>query len=450
LGVQVGVAYLKFKRTKITWVKRCSRGLFGFIFCLAVVLMHPRASASPLVDEISSMLESHERLSAAGSDVSAAVESTGEARGAWAPEVSVSSSYGYESQNNGESDDTSMPPREISLSLTRTLWDFGLIDANIDRAALGEKQSRQSLDATRQQLILEGIQAYLEVMRAYKLVGFARESVTNIKHQAELEDSRVQRGAGATTDVLQAKRQLAGAESRLTQATGTLKISHNRYRAVFGHDPGSMEELYAPKTPFVDVPGTLEAAIRDAFEANPELLASSTGVDIARKDVNVTDAEEFYPTISASADHTIQEDFSGTAGRDHETLIKVELTYDFNLGGAAMNTLRAAEHSSSAAVSRYADERNLVEERVRNAWDSLGTAQTNAGHLVNQADIAAEFLELARRERQLGERSLIDVLAGETALINANSDATSSHTDVALAVYSLLAAMGRLEVDLLK
>ena len=81
---------------------------------------------------------------------------------------------------------------------------------------------------------------------------------------------------------------------------------------------------------------------------------------------------------------------------------------------------------------------------MRNAWDGLMTAKDNAQFLGNQADIAAEFLELARKERQLGNRSLLDVLTGETALINANSDAVSAQTDVALGTYTLLSAMGRL------
>ncbi len=429
------------------FVRSVTSGVCG----AAIVLICTPAFAVSLHDEIADLLANHKRLSAARADVSEAVESTAVAEGAWNPEVSITASQGYESQTNGaDRDDSSLPPRELALSVTRTLWDFGLTDSNIDRAELSEQQSRQTLDSTRQQLVLEGVQAYLEVLRTHKLVQFARESVKNIKHQAELEDSRVQRGAGASTDVLQAKRQLAGAESRLTQALGAFKLANNRYRAVFGHDSGSQEEMSAPMTPFLDVPETLESAIQNALETNPELLASATQADIARADISITESEEFYPAIDMSLEHTLQEDFAGTAGRDIETLVKVELTYDFNLGMTAINTLRASEHATVAANSRYGDERNLVEEQVRNAWDRLDTARNNAAHLTNQADIAAEFLELARKERQLGERSLIDVLSGETALINANSEATSAQTDVALAVYSLLAAMGHLELDLLQ
>ena len=47
-------------------------------------------------------------------------------------------------------------------------------------------------------------------------------------------------------------------------------------------------------------------------------------------------------------------------------------------------------------------------------------------------------------------KSLIDVLAGETALINANSDATAVETDVMLDLFRLLNIMGQLEADVVK
>ena len=61
---------------------------------------------------------------------------------------------------------------------------------------------------------------------------------------------------------------------------------------------------------------------------------------------------------------------------------------------------------------------------------------------------------MVRKERQLGNRQLQDVLQGETALINANSSATAAETDIAIGVYEL-AAMGRLaqkpfEIDILR
>ena len=95
------------------------------------------------------------------------------------------------------------------------------------------------------------------------------------------------------------------------------------------------------------------------------------------------------------------------------------------------------------------DLQDQIEEQARDAWSNLQTARENAKLLRNLADIAAEFLGLARKERQLGKRSLIDVLAGETNLINSQSDAASAESDVIIASISLLSVMGQLGAEVM-
>ena len=92
----------------------------------------------------------------------------------------------------------------------------------------------------------------------------------------------------------------------------------------------------------------------------------------------------------------------------------------------------------------------MVEEQVRNAWENLDTARQNAGYLENQVQIAGEFLRLASEERLHGRRSLIDVLSGETSLINAQSDAASAEADVTVAAFTLLRSSGLLDTAMIK
>ena len=75
---------------------------------------------------------------------------------------------------------------------------------------------------------------------------------------------------------------------------------------------------------------------------------------------------------------------------------------------------------------------------------------SNADFLENQSNIASEFLTLARQERTLGQRSLIDVLSGETSLINAQAAADRARTDVDIATLTLMSVMGQLELSVLQ
>lgn len=388
---------------------------------------------------------------AAQADLTAAEEQVSVAWGDWYPTFDATANIGHEKRvKPSGSDDTDMVPRNVDLSLTQKVWDFGSTNSAIRRAKLSVHQSRATLDSTRQTLLLEGLTAHINVIRAQKLLSFAEGSVANIKRQAELEDARVQRGSGFSTDVLQAKTQLAGAQARAIQTEGALRTALNRYRAVFGKRPDDVAKMVEPRLPLELLPKSLEEAVKLVRKGNPQLEASRLSATIALEDVRKTRADEFFPVFEAIAESNFKEDNGGTVGSQQERLVKLEMTYDFNLGLTAVNSLKASNQTHIATTNRFGDTRDLVEEQAYNAWDNLETARSNAEHLHNQANIASEFLELARRERQLGNRSLIDVLAGETARINASSDAASADTDVAIAVFTLLNVMGQLSPEIVE
>ena len=107
----------------------------------------------------------------------------------------------------------------------------------------------------------------------------------------------------------------------------------------------------------------------------------------------------------------------------------------------------AAVESFLATSTRIKDQENMIKQMLRTTWDGLRTAQQNAQFLTNQARISKEFLELARKERQAGNRTLLDVLGGETALINAQADAIAAKIEVLINSYTLLSLMGGLTLD---
>jgi len=250
--------------------------------------------------------------------------------------------------------------------------------------------------------------------------------------------------------VLQAKTQLAGAQARAITVKGQLRTAINRYRAVFGKVPEDIAKMKEPRLPLELLPKSLEEAVKMVRDGNPQLEAARLTANIAMEDVRKTRADEFFPVFEAIAESNFKEDNGGTVGSQQERLIKLEMTYDFNLGLTAVNSLKASNQTHISTINQFGDQRDAIEEQAYNAWDNLETLRADAEHLHNQANIASEFLELARRERQLGNRSLIDVLAGETSLINASSDAAGADTDVAVAVFSLLSVMGQLSPDVIE
>lgn len=404
------------------------------------------AQAETFKEMLEQVLPGHNRVKAATADVEGAENLTEVARGGWYPTANFTGEYGYEKENKPSNTlDTNMYFKKYEATVRQLLWDFGAANATIDRAEIAQAQAEATRAGAKQSLILDGLTAYINLVRTSQQTGFTRESESNIRRQTGLEEARVQRGSGLSTDVLQAKTQLAGAEAARVSAEGTLDSARNRFRALFGRDPANVSTLATPPVPVDLMPISLSDAINDARRNNVSLKIAQMTADMARKSAEATKASQLYPRVDLVGEARDKINYAGTAGTQTELLGKVQVTYPLNLGFTAINSLRAAESNVVAADSRLADTRDLVEEQVRNAWENLATQRSRADYLKNQANIANEFLELARKERKLGTRSLIDVLAGETALINANSSAASADADVAIAAFTLLSTLGNLD-----
>ncbi|MHC8508900.1 MAG: TolC family protein [Rhodospirillales bacterium] len=401
-----------------------------------------------LYDWIADLMQTSKTIQSVETSVEESKELVDVADGLWAPTLGSKLSYGYQDRQNGEGrSDTVLHPRNLELSLTQKLWDFGESDARVEAAELNLQTARVGAEATRQGITMLGVASYLELIRAHKLLRFARASVDNIKRQTDLEDARVERGSGLSSDVLQAKGKLSGAEGRRVTAEGTLKYATNRFLAVFNSLPPDIDMLQEPPPPADLLPATVEDAVDISVKENPQLHLRALRANLADAGVDRTRASGLFPELNLIADHNNAIDAGGTRGNTTSSGVRVEMTYSWNLAATAIDSLRAAKHSSSAEHLNYADARDQIEEVVRTTWDRLETERERTEHLINEANWESEFLELARKERSLGNRTIEDVLTAEVDLIFATSDATSAQIVASIAVYELLAVMGRLSLD---
>jgi len=186
-------------------IKRAALG--GVCSVAFLIGLSGAVRAETLSEVLSPLLTISKKMKAAEADVGAAREKAKEALGEWYPKLDVTSSYGHQRQFKGNATkDTHIPPRAFDVKVTQLLWDFGSANKTIGNARLSFEQATATRESAENSVLLEGVMAYLDLLRREKLLGFARGSEDNVKRQTELEDARVQRGSGFSTDVLQAKR----------------------------------------------------------------------------------------------------------------------------------------------------------------------------------------------------------------------------------------------------
>jgi adhesin transport system outer membrane protein len=192
---------------------------------------------------------------------------------------------------------------------------------------------------------------------------------------------------------------------------------------------------------------TIEEAVSAAMQENRQLAIVDQDIEVAEAQIKNVKSR-FYPTINLFGEYWRKENDGGQPYVEFEQRLGAEFAYNIYNGGGDVAALKSAEFSHRDAVNTLGDVQRTIEQNVRITWQNLLTAQAKASWFSNQANIEQEFLELARKERKLGNRSLLDVLNAEVNYINAVIGAIGAETDKAVAAYDLMFTMGRLELDL--
>ena len=403
-----------------------------------------------LIESLDDVLNNHKLIKATQIDIKASILRVKQAKGGYYPSFDLTANYGHEHINKyGSGNNTQLAARDATAKFTQTITDFGLTDSTVKTSELAVKQSKAIETQIKNDLLLRALTAYLRVIQARESVKYAFQSVSNIKKQTELEDAAVTAGGGLTSDVLQAKTQLAGAQARLIQFEGVLSAAKHEFEYVFGSFPKDITALSLTKSIFNLLPKTLEEAENKTILNNPALKAASVNKEIGKEGINTARAT-LFPTIKGTISHSEKQDFGGIVGHKRESSAKIDLSYPLNLSFSEYAGKDAAVESYLATETRIDDQHDMTLQMLRTTWDGLNTAQQNAQFLTNQARISKEFLELARTERQAGNRSLLDVLGGETALINAQADAIAAKIEVLINSFTLLSLMGGLTIDVVE
>jgi adhesin transport system outer membrane protein len=409
-------------------------------------------NAEPVVldRELARLLQEHALISQADKELLSAKQQVEAAQSAWFPTLSLSGLYGREHIDRDIGTDTKMTKSELDASLRQTLWDFGKTSGAITKAEKTVTRKELERDLQAQNLLLAGLEAYINLKKAYRVANFARQSEENIKQQTSLEDTRINNGKGYTTDVLQAKAQLAGARAKRVSAEQVLSTAKNRYVTVFNTPAPSDADMVMLAIPSVLLPADIEGLIRDVVLNNPDVRREQAGVAVATAEKERVKANQWMPSLELVASTQNHRNQDGVAGDRYDNEIYVQLNWNINLAGQASHQVKSAAEDEAAQQFQADYTLLTAKETAENAWSDLILAKERAGYLRDQAEIAKQFLELARKERELGRRSLIDVLSGETSLINAQSDYSAAQADVVIASYNIVRSMGKLTLDNIK
>ncbi len=406
--------------------------------------------AASLEAEIGGLLDSHPLIQAAKHSVQSAGETVGAARSGYLPVVRAQSDVGpnftSSTTREGMYGKSFMRDGEYgAVTVTQHLYDGNATNASVDTALSAREASEASLRMTRQNTILEGVHAYLDVSRQLTLVRLARENEHRLQTQLHLENERVQRGSGMAVDVLSAKQRLQVAMERRIAFEGALQQALARYQQVFGHPP-EVGQAERPPLPPVDlIPATLQDAIDDAQSNNPALQVAQKNVEVSQHRIE-TAKSGYMPTVDLVGRSDYASYANGVAGMQRDWAVLLELNWELFSGFKTEAQVAEASYDYGASKDNANETGRKVAEAVRLAWSQLATARERLSLLENAVNLAHEVFDARKKMHEAGKETMINVLDAESNITNADITYANADFDLRMAAYQLVHDMGRLEV----
>lgn len=420
---------------------------FGACVCAGGV-----ASAEPLKNELRGLLISHPDIMAAEKTAGSSRESIKQVEAEYLPRVTLNADTGHQRLDNpstraSRGEPYSRARDSATLTVTQNLFNGFSTTAGVQIAELNAEVARMTLEGTRQNTLLEGVRAYLTVQRQRRLIELGTSNEENIQTQLNLEDERVQRGAGVAVDVLQAKSRLQIAKERLVTFEGNLEDAISRYVRVFDHAP-NLDTMNDPPVPAELVPDSLERAIDVALNDNPAIINSATTVAVAREQKERL-RSEYMPTVDLVGKWNVDKNVDAVVGvkRDYQVLLQAS----WNLFSGLTTSSKSAQAAYDLGAKK--DTQDITERRVieqtRVSWQALTTARQRVELLENAVNIASEVFDARQKLREAGKETVINVLDAENEIFAARINFVQASYDEQLAIYQLLLSMGQLSANLL-
>ena len=173
-------------------------------------------------------------------------------------------------------------------------------------------------------------------------------------------------------------------------------------------------------------------------------------VDAAVEQVKVQEGA-LYPTLSLNGN--FQKSFgSQTSLTTLETLsgsVVGQLTVPIYQGGAEYANIRQAKETLGQRRLDLDTARLSVQQNVTQSWGQLEAAKAQVDANVANVTSSEIALDGVREEARVGQRTTLDVLNAQQALVQARTALVTAQHDRIVASYAVLAAVGSLEPQIL-
>ena len=332
-------------------------------------------------------------------------------------------------------------PKQAALTITENVFNGNRTVNGVRQAESQVLEAREQTRTTEQNTLQNGATAYMNVLRDTAILDLDRNNIIVLEEQLRETRRRLAVGEVTVTDMAQADASLATARSTYFTAQANLLTSIGNYRQVIGTEPRQLQ----PARPIDAIlPSTLEEAIDVSLAEHPAIQAAFHNVDVAELQVKLNEGM-LYPTLNLVGTVQAADQYNGIpTARYFNASVLAQLNVPIYTGGDTYASIRQAKELLAQARLQADLQRTVVRANVVSNWGLLESSKavTQASRAaVRSSEVA---LDGVREEAKAGQRTTLDVLNAQQALLQTRVALVSAERDHVVASYAVDAATGRL------
>lgn len=373
-----------------------------------------------------------------------------QAKSGFLPTIDIVAGYGTETSDNNSTRITnhghsrSMNRQEAQLVLRQMLFDGFETSSETSRQEFRAESANQQLINLSQEILIDAITAYINVLRTQKLVKYAEDNVAiheKIYDQVEL---RSKQGIDNRSSLSQIEGRLNLAYANLEAEKNNYQDALTEYERVVGTLPNdSLEEASFE----LEFPKDYKSTLSMALENHPAMKAASAdvkAVEMQRK----TSKSNYYPDVELELGSEWADNQNGVRGHDNAHYAMLNLRYNLYNGGEDTARITKDAYLIQEAKSRQAVTRRKVIKAVENAWNAHQSANKRSGFLNKYVESTIKTRDAYEQQFRIGERTLLDLLNTENEIFSAHSENIKNEYENILAKYRVINSMGILLKEL--
>lgn len=413
-------------------------------FAFVLLLTSLPAAAETLPEAMRLVLQQHPEIRAGQAQLNISSERLLQARSNFFPILGL--------------DGTASEARDIDLGILRDRttrradaflrWNLfrGFGDRQGQRAAEHDRLAADaSLIDAREQVALQLVQAYLDVLRLRQQLALGEAYLGEHQRLQEEVRIRVKNGRIAAADQELVRATLIQARLQQSQLRAQLRSVEAFYALLVGQAPGELSE---PMLEISAVSQDLEGLLQQVQAGNPQVRSALQSAAARTEEVGVA-AAALMPSFDLELRKRLISEIDPIPQIDARQSAQIQFNYQLPLGGASFSRKREAVQRKMAAQAAADAELLRVRGEIAERWSVWQEARAIAVELAERVEASDRVVQAYDLQFAAARRSSNDLIVARADRYRAASDQLENRIQQLTSSAQVLSLLGLLQSSVL-